>query len=337
MTLIFEDFTTGDSAKTASVTVSEADIIAFASRFDAQDFHIDPIAAKATFVGELIASGWHSCAIMMRLLADDFILGAMSLGAPGLEEVRWLRPMRPGDVLHCRRTVLETKPSQSKPQIGLVKFRFELINQLDQVVVEQVNWIMFGRRGSSFEPAPSHGIDTMHYVPPQVEGALLLPAVMQAQPSRFFEELVAGETTKLGSFTFTADEIIAFAQVFDPQAFHVDAVAAKDSMLGGLCASGWHTAATWMRLMVFDRRRQQAATIGRQARLGSSPGFRNLRWAKPVFAGDTISYSTTIMDKRATASRPEWGLVFHRNSGVNQHGDEVFSFDGCVFWERRGG
>jgi acyl dehydratase len=115
-------------------------------------------------------------------------------------------------------------------------------------------------------------------------------------------------------------------------------VAAKESLFGGLCASGWHTAAVWMRHMIASRERAlaEAARGGPPvAQLGPSPGFKNLKWSKPVYAGDIIAYSSTITGTRPSGSRPGWGLASHRNSGVNQHGEEVFSFDGLVFWERR--
>jgi acyl dehydratase len=145
-----------------------------------------------------------------------------------------------------------------------------------------------------------------------------------------------GDVSELGSFHFGAEEIVRFAREYDPQPFHVDPEAARRSLFGGLCASGWHTAAVWMKQMIAHRNAMEAeaARLGRPAaRLGSSPGFKNLRWSKPVYAGDTIAYRAEITGLRPSASRPGWGLAFHRNSGTNQHGEEVFSFDGAVFWE----
>jgi acyl dehydratase len=115
----------------------------------------------------------------------------------------------------------------------------------------------------------------------------------------------------------------------------MDEVAARSSLFGGLAASGWHTASVWMATMVLHRNRQIAATPGRPARLGPSPGFSNLRWTRPVLAGDRITYISEVAGKRESASRPQWGLFFHRNTGINQRGEEVFSFDGCVFVERK--
>jgi acyl dehydratase len=116
----------------------------------------------------------------------------------------------------------------------------------------------------------------------------------------------------------------------------MDEAAARNSSFGKLAASGWHTGSAWMAAMVEHRKRQVAALDGSPApRLGPSPGFRNLRWSKPVFVGDRITYHSSIVDTRASASRPQWGLFFHRNTGTNQHGEEVYSFDGCAFVERR--
>jgi acyl dehydratase len=336
--LCFEDFVVGDTAQAGSVAVSQAEIIAYAGRFDAQDFHTDPEAAKASFVGTLIASGWHSCSLLMRLIAESFILDSASMGSPGIEEVKWLRPVKPGDVLSARRTILETKASRSRPEMGLVRFRFELLNQRDEPVLEQTNWIMFGRKGSGMALPPGNWLShPPRYTPPAMLSPLEPPA-QAAEPARFFEELEIGRSFELGSFVFTADEIVAFARAFDPQPFHMDEAAARNSSFGRLAASGWHTASVWMAAMVSHRKRQVAASAPVQApRLGPSPGFTNLRWSKPVFAGDRITYHSMVTQTRASASRPQWGLFFHHNTGVNQHGEEVFSFDGCAFVERRPG
>ncbi|MCX7325582.1 MAG: MaoC family dehydratase [Hyphomicrobiales bacterium] len=333
MTLYLEDFAVGDVRSYGQQPVSADDIIAFASIFDAQDFHLDAEAAKSTFVGGLIGSGWHTSAIMMRIMAEAFLLDSAALGAPGIDELKWIRPVRPGDVLSVRHTVLEVKQSRSKPEIGLVRFRFEVMNQNAEPVQEVTNWIILGRRGQLSAPSFRAPPAPWRYVPPATIGALL-PPPGEARPIPMFDQLQIGERTELGSFTFTPDDIIAFAQAFDPQRFHLDEAAAKASLFGGLCASGWHTGAVWMRLMVANRRRVQRLMGDAMPRLGSSPGFKNLKWLKPVFAGDTISYSSTMAEKRASASRPGWGLVFHHNIGINQRGETVFMFDGCVFWQR---
>jgi acyl dehydratase len=154
------------------------------------------------------------------------------------------------------------------------------------------------------------------------------------------EYFLIGETVTLGSHKFGAEEIKAFARKYDPQIFHVDEEAARKSVLGGLCASGWHTAATWMRLMVEYQVREDAARRARGeavATLGPSPGFRELKWLKPVYAGDTIKYSTEIIDKRVSNSRPGWGIMSIHNTGVNQNGEPVISFISVAFVQSRAG
>lgn len=333
--LYFEDFVTGSVDEYGPLPVSQDDILAFARRFDAQDFHIDPEKAETSFVGSLIGSGWHSCALLMRLVAEAFLLDSTSMGSPGVEEVKWLRPVKPGDLLKLRWTVAETKESRSRPEMGLVKFRFELLNQRGEPVVEQNNWVMFGRRGSGFEAARGDWLKhSAGYEPPQATVGVEPPAGPTAPPA-YFDELVLGESYELGSLVFTPEEIVAFARSFDPQPFHMDEEAARKSSFGNLCASGWHTAAGWMAAMVSHRRRQEAMLAPAAApRLGPSPGFKNLRWLKPVYAGDRITYHSAVADKRPSLSRPDWGLFFHHNTGVNQKGETVFSFDGCVFIER---
>jgi acyl dehydratase len=155
---------------------------------------------------------------------------------------------------------------------------------------------------------------------------------------RFFEDIRVGESTELGRHTFTAEDIKAFAARFDPQPFHLDEAAAARSHFGRLCASGWHTACVWMRLLIDYRRREDEERRARGeavAQLGPSPGFRELKWLKPVYAGDTICYGTEVVETRVLNSRPAWGLMLVRNTGINQHGEPVISFISSVFVERR--
>lgn len=156
--------------------------------------------------------------------------------------------------------------------------------------------------------------------------------------SRFFDDVAIGEEHRLGSHTFTAEEIVAFAAAYDPQPFHVDPEAAKTSLFGSLCASGWHTASIWMRLMVTFEQRRTAAMVARGeplARSGPSPGFKAMRWLKPVFPGDTITYAETVTGKQDLKSRPDWGLVLFTCTGHDQNGTLVFRFEGSVLYDRR--
>jgi acyl dehydratase len=156
----------------------------------------------------------------------------------------------------------------------------------------------------------------------------------------FFEDIVVGEKVVVGRHTFTADDIKAFARRFDPQPFHLDEAAAARSHFGALCASGWQTAIVWMRMMVEHRRRLADDARGRGepvARSAPALGLRDLKWLKPVYAGDTVEYHSEIVDARASNSRAGFGLVTILTTGTNQKGEAVISFATTSFVERRGG
>lgn len=148
----------------------------------------------------------------------------------------------------------------------------------------------------------------------------------------YVERMIGLEQT-IGSYEFTAEDIIQFASKYDPQPFHLDAAAAKDSVFGGLCASGWHTTAIFMKLNVAYMAQTAAAARQRGealAEFGPSPGFENLRWLKPVFAGDTITYKRFLHGIRAMVSRPGWSMLSTSTQAYNQHGEKVLEFDNAV-------
>ncbi len=143
----FEDFRVGEVLQLGSRTVSEDEIIAFARQFDPQSFHIDPVRAKESVFGGLIASGWHTASLFMRLLVDGFIDHvAESLGSPGVDKVEWLKPVRPGDTLTGRITILDAIPSKSRPDRGTLKCLGEMLNQHGEVVMAIRSVGFFGRR-----------------------------------------------------------------------------------------------------------------------------------------------------------------------------------------------
>jgi acyl dehydratase len=154
----------------------------------------------------------------------------------------------------------------------------------------------------------------------------------------FFEDFEIGHRRELGSFTFTAELIKKFAAQFDPQRFHLDEEEGRKSLFGGLAASGWHVGSVCMKLLVADGQRQAAEAAARGEKLavwGPSPGFRELRWIKPVLAGDTISYNSEIVSLRSSEKRPEWGILQGRHTGTNQRGELVYSLLATAFVPRR--
>ena len=153
--LFWEDFVEGSVADYGPRLITADEIVAFAAAFDPQPMHLDDEAARATMLGGLGASGWHICALTMRITVDGFLGRTASMGSPGVDEAKWLRPVRPGDCLTVRATVLEKRASRTRPGMGTVKFLFEVVNQTGDTVMTLVTPLMIGRRAASAESRDS--------------------------------------------------------------------------------------------------------------------------------------------------------------------------------------
>jgi acyl dehydratase len=147
--LYWEDFSVGSAREFGAMPVTRDAVLAFAAQFDPQPFHLDDAAAEKSLFGKLSASGWHTCAMTMRITCDGVLLNSSSLGSPGLDNIRWHKPVFPGDVLSVRLTTLEARPMASRASVGLVLSKWETLNQHGEVVMSMQGWGMFGRR----EPA----------------------------------------------------------------------------------------------------------------------------------------------------------------------------------------
>ena len=142
----WEDFPVGDVREFGALPVTREAVLAFAGEFDPQPCHLDDAAAEASLFGRLSASGWHTCAMAMRMMCDAYLLDSSSLGSPGIDSLRWTKPVHPGDTLSMRMTTLESRPMASRPKVGLVLSRWEVLNQHQQVMLTMQGWNMFGRR-----------------------------------------------------------------------------------------------------------------------------------------------------------------------------------------------
>jgi acyl dehydratase len=151
-TIYWEDFVQGSVTELGPRKVTADEIVAFASRFDPQPMHLDDAAAREAGLDGLIASGWHTCAMLMRMIVDGFGGEVASMGSPGVDEVRWVKPVRPGDRLTARRTVTATRASRSRPDLGFVTFTFEIVNQAGEVVMVTTSPLMVGRRDAAPRP-----------------------------------------------------------------------------------------------------------------------------------------------------------------------------------------
>ena len=142
----WEDFAIGERAELGRHTFTEEEIVDFARRYDPQPFHIDVEKAGQGPFGGLIASGWQTCAVGMRLMVEGYISRTVSLGSPGIDNIRWLKPVRPGDTIAYGRIVLESRASTTRKGVGLVKHRWEAVNQRGELVLTMEGWGMFGRK-----------------------------------------------------------------------------------------------------------------------------------------------------------------------------------------------
>jgi acyl dehydratase len=150
ISIYWEDLPAGQVREFGAMPVTREAVLAFASEFDPQPFHLDDEAAAASLFGRLCASGWHTCAMAMRMMCDAYLLESSSMGSPGLEAIKWLKPVHPGDTLSVRMTVLEARPMTSRPHVGLIRSHWGVRNQHGETVLTMKGWGMFGRR----RPAP---------------------------------------------------------------------------------------------------------------------------------------------------------------------------------------
>jgi acyl dehydratase len=347
----FEDFRVGETLDLGSHTVTLDEVLAYARRWDPQPFHVDPEAARQSIYGGLIASGWHTCAILMRLGVEaQRREGAAGVGSPGVESCRWLRPVRPGDTLAARSQVLETWPSRSRPW-GFARRRVEMQNQHGETALRLVGISMYTRREGAVPALPSGGGPSP--VAPGAGGAVFevgtgaavsaaveaggaagpepaapgAPAGSPDDPA-WYEDVSPGETWRFGRYEVTREEILDFARQFDPQPFHLDEEAARRSIYGGLIASGWHTGAMFIS-MVAEHTTRRWVTAG-------AKGFDDLRWLLPVRPGDVLSVASTVVE-REPPRRPDRATVRVQSRVLNQRGEAVMTLISPVVFLRRSG
>jgi acyl dehydratase len=336
-TLHFEDIRLDQPIVIGGIVLSADVIKDFARRYDPQPIHLDEEAAKRSIVGGLCASGFHTCCLMMRMLCDGFLLRSASLGAPGLEEVRWVKPVRPGMELRVRLTAKDKRVMGSRPDIGLVFAQYDVLDQTGEVLMYSTCHQIIRLRAPKAQEAAPKRADKVDAIAAPVDLWDKPIADAPVSPGLYFEERTVGETRVLGSHRFDRDAIIAFAKLYDPQPFHLSEEAGKASLFGGLAASGWHTACAHIRLVVADRQSEEEKlrSAGRKVPVyGPSPGFKNLRWIKPVMVGDTLEYRHRITGKVDLKSRPDRGMLQSVTQARNQNGVLVFEYNGAILAER---
>ncbi len=320
--LTFEDFCPGETRSYGDYPLSTPEMAAFAAHFDPQPFHLDDEAAKRTLLGGLAASGWHTCSALMRMMVDSWLTETSCLAGVGVEDNRWLAPVRSGDRLSARTQTLEKIDLRSRPDAGIIKFATSLRNRSGVEVMTQTCAMLFARANPLAPEALPPTAARRATPEPELER---IDDPMGALPDHFARARI-GAYAELGQTHFTPDLIRDYAQKFDPFPFHLDEEAGRRHVLGAMSAAGWHTASCWMRHFVAFRRKAANGEVPSRA----SPGFSGLVWRKPVLAGDRIGFSTQVVAKRAT-SKPNLGLIRSRNLGVNQRGEIALEFYASVF------
>lgn len=333
--IFHEDLHAGRVFELGTRTLSKDEIIAFGRAFDPQPMHTDEEAAKHTLVGGLCASGWHTAGIMMRMSCDGLLNRMASLGSPGVDEMRWRKPIRPGAPYSASYRVLETRDLASRRDVGMSKITVELVDSQGDVAASWISNQLTRRRTPLETPAPKAAAPARAPLPDLWNRPA---AAAGERPDGYFDEREVGETVTYPGYTFTREAIIAFAREFDPQPFHLDEDAAKASLFGRLCASGWHTGSAFILRIVEARMQANAGALARGETLpayGPSPGFRDLRWLKPVYVGDTIEFRSCLARKIDLKSRPTRGLLENDVQGRNQNGEVVFALTSQILAERR--
>lgn len=321
--LCVEDFRAGQVFTLGRRPVSREQVIAFARQYDPQPFHLDERAAQATLLKGLAASGWHTCAMLMRMLSDGLLERGRFAGLLGIDEIRWLLPVRPGDVLLGRAICLGTGATSPWPGLGVVEMRCEALNGDGQRVMWWHAHLAFEQR----DRVAAEAAEPRRRAP--VRSAERKPG---EHGIKFFEDVGIGEEIALGQHCFSADAMAAFRNAYDPSPAHSEAAGERP------CASCWHIAAVWMRRLVshYCREEHKLRTGGQPVpELGPSPGIRRMAWHRPVHAGDTLSFTTWAERKRELPIRSGWGLLIGAAEAVNQHGEIVMSFLAELLLERR--
>lgn len=324
--LYFEDFAVGRTEPYGVLTIDEAEMLAFAREFDPQPMHLDRQSEQARLMGGLLASGWFTVSANMRLMVDGFLGQSSSMAGPGVSSVRWAKPVRAGDVLDGRFTILDRKASRSKPDRGFVRFLLTLTNRADELVFEQDCLVMFGRR----EPARD-AEETASAIARPIPGDL--PPMPTHESLGPIDDIPVGAVVRWGDHHFSEEAIIRFGKRFDPQAFHTSRAGGEASHFGGLVASGWHSAAAWLRTVI-DRWAVLEAAGPVPAR-GPGFGLKDVVWFKPVYARDTLTYYSKVLEARRSASKPGWGILTQHNYAYNQRGELALAFVGSALWGAR--
>lgn len=317
----------GERLGLGTAVIGRDDMIAFASEFDAQPFHLDDSAAETTLLGGLAASGWHTCVTVMGLLQRKLDSRALALEPAGAEEIIWLKPVRPEDMLTATLVWGARSCDACGEHVGAFPASIETVNQHgDPVMRWRLDCLVRAVGESGIEPSSRARECPMRKA---------RPARVVRRPGdhgiKFFEYVAPGDEIDLGQYEFTPELIRRFHDSYGGAAPAPDADAASPT------ASAWHVTAAWMHCIVryYEEHRRRMHDIDQPvAMLGPAAGVKHVRWHRPVEAGETIRFCAWAERKIEIASHRDWGLLVVGAEGVGENGQPVISFYPQMLLER---
>jgi len=320
----WEDYSEGETGSFGRIKVTADTIKRFAVAYDPQPFHLDDGAARATPLRGLAASGWHTCALLMRQVEQQVLSMSGYLGSPGIDDIRWLKPVRPGDILEGKIIWLSKCPCSRRSDVGRWSIAIEAINQSGDLVLRLNGHVLLARRGAAVADVPRSSSCCA--------ARLARPPRARRRPGdhliRYFEDVQQGDEIALGSYDFTTDAIHSYSHnIGTPTG---DREPPAHAVGEGSCrrVNGWHIIAAWMRRIV-DYYQAEADWLAGKGRpvplLGPAVGARSLYWLKPVHSGDRITFSSWVEHKLQAGTSSEWGLLVAGAEGVDQKGEVVVS------------
>lgn len=297
----------------------------FAAAYDPQPQHIDEQAAAQTLLGGLVASGWQMCAVLMRQVESQLATMFPQIGVPSIDEIRWLKPIRPGEALDARFSRRSRCSCRACGDAGGWAIVAEVVDQTGDPILRMNSNVLLPPR----EAAPAGVWQSAIRCAEHVKRKPRVPRRPGGHLVRYFEEVELGDEIELGSFDFTPSAVASYSRMIQSACGDGDPHSPSPETLRGSAVSNWHVIAAWMR-KVIDYYQNEADWLASQSRpvpvLGPAAGARSLSWCKPVRAGETIAFSSWAEHKIEIGTSSDWGLLVAGAEGVNQDGEVVVSF-----------
>lgn len=313
----WEDLEEGETVQLGTATLSREEIVAFASEFDPQPFHLDDAAARATLLGGQAASGWHTCIVANRLVEAALADHGLALTTSVADDIRWRKPVRPGDAISGRVVIGAKAPCACRGDRGTCRVFVSIVNQHGEVVATWHFDCLVTRRF----PATIAVGDACQR---RVARMTRVSRVRGDHAIKFFDDVNVGDEIDLGSYCFSSERVAGF----DDRYGHAQCMA-WDAHRPDNHVNEWHVVSAWMHCIVRYYRlhsEQLRRRGGVFPLLGPAAGVKHLRWQAPVRSGEVISYSTWAERKLEIASRDDWGLLVAGAEGVNASGERVVTF-----------